>query len=179
VLRIRRGEVADGLRHLPAEFQRAGSSLTSDLWTRWNLLGEMAEGLARAGHVDDAVAVVRQAIDRCERNEEGWLLAELLRLSGELVLRQDGPSATATADGHFRRALDFAHHQGALACELRTSTSLARLQRNLSRPDEGRAVLQPGYERFTEGFDTADLLTAKQLLNELSQANPERSTTDP
>jgi hypothetical protein len=32
---------------------------------------------------------------------------------------------------------------------------------------EGRACLEPIYARFTEGFDTADLAAARQLLNGL------------
>jgi hypothetical protein len=37
--------------------------------------------------------------------------------------------------------------------------------RDQARPAEG--VLQPVYARFTEGFDTADLKTAKALLDAL------------
>jgi predicted ATPase len=40
--------------------------------------------------------------------------------------------------------------------------SLARLLR-----EQGRALLQPVYDRFTEGFDTADLRRAKALLDTL------------
>jgi hypothetical protein len=32
------------------------------------------------------------------------------------------------------------------------------------------ALLQPTYDGFTEGFGTADLITAKQLLGELGDA---------
>jgi hypothetical protein len=32
------------------------------------------------------------------------------------------------------------------------------------------AVLEPVYDRFTEGFGTADLIAAKQLLDEASEA---------
>jgi hypothetical protein len=37
------------------------------------------------------------------------------------------------------------------------------------RRDEARAMLGDIYNWFTEGFDTADLQEAKQLLNELAQ----------
>ena len=37
------------------------------------------------------------------------------------------------------------------------------------RFDEARRVLRPVYDRFTEGFDTPDLMTAKRLLDELNQ----------
>ena len=35
------------------------------------------------------------------------------------------------------------------------------------RPGEGVALLQPVYDRFTEGFETADLKAAKALLDAL------------
>ncbi len=68
----------------------------------------------------------------------------------------------------FRQALDGARGQETLSWELRAATSLARLLRSRDRPAEAIAVLQPVYDRFTEGFDTADLIAAKRLLDELS-----------
>jgi predicted ATPase len=35
------------------------------------------------------------------------------------------------------------------------------------RLDEARDVLAPAYDRFTEGFDSPGLKTARQLLDEL------------
>jgi hypothetical protein len=34
------------------------------------------------------------------------------------------------------------------------------------------ALLQPVYDRFTEGFDTTDLKAAKALLDLLAEPNP-------
>jgi len=51
---------------------------------------------------------------------------------------------------------------------LRAATSLARLLRNQDRAVEAMAFLQPVYDRFTEGFDTADLQAGKKLLDELN-----------
>jgi len=63
-------------------------------------------------------------------------------------------------------SLDWARRQGALSWELRTSTSLARLQHDQGgRIAEARSLLQSVYDRFSEGFETADLKTAKALLN--------------
>jgi hypothetical protein len=46
--------------------------------------------------------------------------------------------------------------------------SLARVLRDRGRRDEGRSMLADIYHWFTEGFDTADLVDAKALLDELS-----------
>ena len=60
--------------------------------------------------------------------------------------------------------MKWARLQGALSWELRAATSLARLFRDHDRPAEAEALLRPIYDRFTEGFDTADLKRAKALL---------------
>jgi predicted ATPase len=45
--------------------------------------------------------------------------------------------------------------------------SLARLLAKQDRRDDARAMLADIYNWFTEGFDTADLIDAKTLLDEL------------
>jgi predicted ATPase len=47
--------------------------------------------------------------------------------------------------------------------------SLARLLATQRHRDEARAMLADIYGWFTEGFDTADLMDAKALLEELSE----------
>jgi predicted ATPase len=94
--------------------------------------------------------------------------AELLRVKGELLLSQGGSGAAATAEAQFRQALDWARRQGALSWELRAATSLARLWRDQARSKQARELLTPVYDRFTEGFATADLKEAKRLLEELA-----------
>jgi predicted ATPase len=91
----------------------------------------------------------------------------LLRVKGELLLLQGAEGAAATAEDHFRQALDWARRQGALSWELRAATSLARLLRNQGHTADAKALLQPVYDRFTEAFDTADLNAARVLLHAL------------
>ena len=127
-------------------------------------LSELAEALAHAGRIAEALALLEAGI---EQSEAGWLTPELLRLKGELLLLQSTPAVAETAEDLFRQALDGARQQEALSWELRAATSLARLLRNQGRPADAIACLQPVYDRFTEGFGTADLIAAKQLLDEL------------
>ncbi len=128
-------------------------------------LSELAEALAHTGRIAEALAVLEGAF---EQSESGWLTPELLRLKGEIYLMQDAPELVEAAEHLLRQALYGA--QGTLAWELRAATSLARHLRNQGRPADAIAWLRPVYDRFTEGFDTADLIAAKQLLDELSDA---------
>jgi predicted ATPase/DNA-binding winged helix-turn-helix (wHTH) protein len=124
-------------------------------------LSELAEALSGAGRIAEAFEVVEAGI---EQSDGGWITPELLRLKGELFLREGAPTAAEAAEGLFRQALDAARPQGALSWELRAATSLARLLNGRGRPAEGIACLQPIYDRFTEGFGSADLRAAKRVL---------------
>ena len=127
---------------------------------------ELAAGFARAGQTADGLAAAEQAIERAEHTKARWLLPELLRIKGELLLLQAATTgATAAAEDHFRQALDWARRQDALSLELRAAASLARLLHDQSSPADAKTVLQPVYDRFTEGFDTADLKAARALLD--------------
>ena len=127
----------------------------------------MAEALGHAGRFADGLATVERGIDRSQR---GWLAPELLRIKGELLLSRGTTGTTETVEEVFRQALDWAREHGSLSWELRAATSLARLLRDQGRPADATACLQPIYDRFTEGFATADLIAAKQLLDDLSAA---------
>ena len=80
---------------------------------------------------------------------------ELLRLDGDVN----------AAGGSFNQSLEVARAQGALSIELRTAASLAKLMRDTDRSAEGRSLLAGVYDRFEEGFETADVQDARTLLD--------------
>src|ERR1700730_18089741 len=162
---IKRGDVETGLPLLRSaldELREGKLALPSTIF-----LSALAEGLAGVGHVTEGIAAIDEALARSERNEERWYVPELLRVKGELVLREDAPDATSVAEDHFTQALLWARRQGALSWELRAATSLARLWRDQNRTKAAREILAPVYDRFTEGFETTDLKAAKWLLDGL------------
>jgi predicted ATPase len=80
-------------------------------------------------------------------------------------------SVAETAEKIFRRALTEARRQQTLAWELRAATSLALPLCKRGRRADAKILLQPIYDRFAEGFDTADLITARGILDhQLSNA---------
>jgi predicted ATPase len=130
-------------------------------------LAVLAEGLGAAGQVAKGLTVIEEALARTEQSEGRWCMAELLRVKGEILRLEDAPNATVAADDHFRQALDWARRQGSLSWELRSATSQARSWRDQARSDEAHELLASVYNRFTEGFATADLKMARDLLDDL------------
>jgi predicted ATPase/DNA-binding winged helix-turn-helix (wHTH) protein len=131
--------------------------------------GDLAIGLAQAGRFDEAGAAVDQALNHGGPARSHFYLPEIMRIKGEFLASS---SHASDAEDWFSRSLNLAREQSALAWELRTATSLARLQARQCRCDEARCVLQPVYDRFTEGFDTPDLRVARDLLNQLKSDYP-------
>jgi len=129
---------------------------------------ELVEALTKAGRGAEGLAVLDGVA--AQSPELGGSTPEFLRLQGELLLLQTAPASAKPSEDLFRQALDFAHQHGALSWELRAAMSLARLLSNQGRQAEAIICLQPVYDRFTEGFATADLIAAKRLLDELSDA---------
>ncbi len=164
VLLIKRGETTIGLELLETMLKDLPENRFTLRYT-W-VLGEYADGLRQAERISEGLQAIEGAIARCERDDERWHLAELLRIKGEIIRGQ--PAETAAAEALFRQATDLARRQDALSWELRSTISLARLRRDLGRVSEAYDALAPVYSRFSEGAGTADLQTAKKLLNELS-----------
>jgi predicted ATPase len=162
---IERGDLQGGLPLVRTAFDEFGAASTGFRVLIFH--GSVAAALGRAGQIADGLAAIEDAIDRSERIKEGWSIPELLRIKGELLLLQGAADALVEAEHVFRQALDLASRQDALSWELRVATSLARLWRDQGRYAHAAALLQPVYDRFTEGFDTADLKAAKALLDAL------------
>jgi len=80
------------------------------------------------------------------------------------VLLQQRLGNEALAEDCFQAAIELARRQGALFWELRAALSAARLRVRQKNRRGIAQILELGYSRFSEGFDTADMLAAKQLL---------------
>ena len=153
----------------------------------------LAEMYARVGRATAGLSTLDGALAYIHKNGSRWYEAELHRLTGELVLRQEAGGGVAgspppelpmingtegkgtgntpqptEAETWFRQALDIARQQQAKSLELRAAMSLSRLWRQQGRRTDAYQLLAPIYGWFTEGFDTADLQDAKALLDTLA-----------
>jgi predicted ATPase len=124
-------------------------------------LTALAQGLAAAGRADEAMAVIDEALAEADHHDERWAMAEMLRVRGEILRHLGDDTAALTA---LTESLGWARRQQALSWELRTATSLARLRRDQGEAGKARELLAPVLGRFTEGFGTADLVAARELL---------------
>jgi predicted ATPase/DNA-binding winged helix-turn-helix (wHTH) protein len=96
-----------------------------------------------------------------------WSHSEILRVEAELILKTGAKNAETTAEAKLLQSLDLARSQSVLSFELRSAASLARLWRRTGRSAKARGLLETIYGRFTEGFATSDLLSARRLIDEL------------
>jgi predicted ATPase len=121
----------------------------------------------RVDIIEDALPLISDVLGRCPQGRACWSTAELLRVNGEFMLIAGGARAGEIAEKRFMESLSIAGTNGARSWELRTAMSLAQLWRTQSRGHEARAVLYEAYRTFDEGFDTADLCAARNLLEEM------------
>jgi predicted ATPase len=179
---IRGWAVADGGDRQGIDLLRQGLAswqATGSVTYLTYFLALLADAEARHGQVREARTVVDEALTVAHRTSETFFEAELLRMRGELLLREavagsgDAPTpipnaAAVEAENCYRQAMATARRQQARSLELRAATSLARLLRDRGRPAEGRQLLAEACAGFSEGRDTRDLLAAEALRDELA-----------
>ena len=122
----------------------------------------LAETYGRAGRYDEGLHAVDEAFAQAARCGIVFWNAELHRRRGELLLASGGENAAAVAC--FQEALTCARSQEARSLELRAAIRLAQLHRQARELQAADAILRPVYESYTEGFDTPDLIEARELL---------------
>jgi class 3 adenylate cyclase/tetratricopeptide (TPR) repeat protein len=135
-------------------------------YMRGFMLGSLAEIQLKAGDQEAALLTIEQAINQVNSVSGRAWEAELARIRGDILLVAC-PEAIDKAEQVYEEAISIARDQRAQSLELRATTSLARFLQSRGRNDEARRRLSLIFDRFTEGFDTADLKESKALLHEL------------
>jgi adenylate cyclase len=135
-------------------------------------LALLADGYWRIGESATALGMLDEAVSIVEKSGEHCYEAELYRLKGCFVTGGASNEWAASARDSeaadcFHKAIAGARRQGARSLELRAASDLARLLQRQGKKADAKQALSEVYERFTEGFDTADLRDAKALLDAL------------
>ncbi len=156
------GRLEEGLAELSQgleAFEATGARLALPYFR-----ARLAELYLMAGRPGEGLRALEEAQSH---TEQIWWLPEHHRLHAELLLLV--PGSEAEAEVLLRKALEMTRRQKLKSLELRTALTLACLLRRQGRTTEGRDVLAECYAWFTEGFDTADLREARELLGELAE----------
>jgi class 3 adenylate cyclase/tetratricopeptide (TPR) repeat protein len=127
----------------------------------------LADAQIRCGRIEDGIETLRGAFAQIERTGEREFESALHVLHGDALLARDS-SDHAGAENRYRHAMHIARSQSAKSWELRAANRLAGLWQSQGKSAEARDLLAPVHGWFTEGFDSADLIDAKTLLDELS-----------
>jgi len=93
------------------------------------------------------------------------MLSANYQCRGELQLELN---QSKEAEVSFEKAIEIARQQQAKGWELRATLSLSRLWLRQGKVEAAYHLLHKVVDWFTEGFDTADLVEAKALLEELN-----------
>jgi len=159
----------------PGGFAAAGYEL-AHTWAR----SAIAEALGNLGQIDIGLALLAEARELMERNDERYMESEIYRIHGELKLKQAAqvPSGSGNvakseseAEQSFLKAIEISRERGAKALELRASISLGRMLVNTGRHAEALRLLEPIHDWFSEGFDWPELKDAKSILTDLKSSS--------
>jgi predicted ATPase/DNA-binding winged helix-turn-helix (wHTH) protein len=135
-------------------------------------LGIYARGLHAFGQSLEAGEALDEAVMSSAASGDLWYMPELLRIKGEITEADDRPGMREAAESLYLRAIELARQQDALSLELRAATSLARLRHTVDRESKAATLVLEVYEQFTEGLETADLRTARELLDQVHKRRP-------
>jgi predicted ATPase len=163
-LAIRRGDTKDGVESLQVSLEKIRALRYELLTTEFEI--PLVEGLAAIGRFAEGITLIDEAIRRVETNGDVSYMPELLRVKGGLLLSMPQPSVE-DAEMYLMQSLELSRRQAARAWELRAGIDLAALWAAQGRPERAKALLQPIFEQFVEGLDTADLKAAEELLGTL------------
>ncbi|MBI4476511.1 MAG: protein kinase [Acidobacteria bacterium] len=129
----------------------------------------IAEAAAAMGQFDEARDAIDRAVASAERDVELWWQAEHYRVYADVLAKEcasRGEPVHPEAEAWLQKALDVARRQAARSLELRALMTLARIRTSEGGVDDSRRLLSETCAWFTEGADTRDLKTARELLDE-------------
>jgi predicted ATPase len=163
--RAQQGEFEKGVAEIQEglEKERATGALLYESYS----LGLLGDACIENKHYGLAQKYLGQAQLRLDAdNTERFYAAEIYRLLGETYLRSN--QNLDQAEHYFSKGLKVAREQKAKFLELKLCLSLYDLSELKHNTANSRNALSQIHRSFTEGFDTIDLVKAKQKLENAS-----------
>jgi predicted ATPase/class 3 adenylate cyclase len=141
----------------------------------WPLILYVRSGAsACSGRPAEGLGFIEEAIEIADQGSGLTLLPELCSLKGQLLLLVTGAGGSG-AEPWFQRAFETAQGLDARMMQLRAAIGLCRARPEGDGARRARELLRVVYATFTEGFTTADLIDAANLLKSPSHDDPSQS----
>jgi len=121
-----------------------------------------------SGDIVAALATIDQAVATCERTGQRWYDAELHRIRGEILIKQN-PADPAPGEAAFLAAIAVAQQQKARSFALRAALSLAKLYQSTGRAIDAHDILCMALEGFAP---TPEFPEIAETLSVLSSIEP-------
>jgi predicted ATPase/DNA-binding winged helix-turn-helix (wHTH) protein len=163
-LAVHRGDAGTGVEKLQSCLKELHEARYELLTIQFNIA--LVAGLAATGRFGEGLTLIDETIRLIERNGDFSYMPEVQRVKGSVLVAMPRPRVDEAATC-FAQSIELSRRQGALAWELRTAIDLAGLLAAQQLTEPAREVLQPVFDQFVEGFDTADLQAAERLFTRL------------
>ena len=159
---IRRGDPEDGIRILQQSLAELRAAPYELLTTPLNIA--LIQGFVATRRFAEADGLLKKTIHAVATNGERCYVPELLRMKARLTTMAP-QSFESVAEVYLFDSLEASRRQGARAWELRSAIDLASLYADRGERNQARALLEPVFDRFSEGLKTADLKAAVSILS--------------
>lgn len=125
------------------------------------------------GNYDLAEQLSRKTLALIEKTGELMHQAEHFRMLGKSLIGLGASVTVTVAEAEFQKAISIAKEKGAKLFQLRAARDLAVLRADQGRTGEGAALLREVYDSFTEGWDSPDLVAAREQLSTYENSQSE------
>jgi hypothetical protein len=163
-LQIKYGAVAAGTRALHEELLTRGFDINTLAPSQAVFYAALADGFYRTQAFDEALALVERGLEQARSSDGVWFNPELLRIKACSLAAQGAPAPIV--ESCFETARVTARQQRGLYWELRAAFSHAQYLFSQRRLFDVSTVLDPVYQKFTQGFELAELRGARELLGQ-------------
>ena len=163
-LQIKYGDAVAGTRSLEEELLTRGFDMNTLAPSQAVFYAALAEGFYRTQAFEAALELVERALEQARLSDGVWFNPELLRIRACTLAAQG--AAAPIVESWFNAAQTIARQQHGLYWELRAAFSHAQYLFSQLRLSDAHAVLEPVYQKFTQGLDLVELSAARELLGQ-------------
>src|SRR6266702_826662 len=162
---VRVGQTEDGMCHLRDSLEKLRILRYEMLVT--DFVSELAVSLAKQNECAEALALIDGSIATQLGSKRPLHLPALVLAKGSALVCGNSQQRDLAVEC-FEEAMTLAGQQSALSFELRAGLELGRLWIDRGQIRTAHDLIGAVYGRFTEGFETPDLLLARRILEQTS-----------